>query len=356
MGNHVLRSLHVGAVYVGTVVGAGFASGQEVLRFFTAFGGAGLWGLAVAALMFVWFGWTIMEVGHEVGARSHESVVRTLLGPALGGVMDWGITLFLFAIVVLMAAGAGAVFSEQYGLSAWVGSLAMAAATVSTVMLGFTGVVHSIAFVAPILIMAVLGLGLTAALTRPLPLDLFAALHVAGPAAPSWPLASVLYVSFNLILAIAVLAPLGLEVAQSDVRRHGAVLGGVGLALAAGAIHFAILATLPQSSRVDVPMLAVARSVSPVVGLLYSGVLLAEVYTTAVGSLYGFTARLCERCGWRLQAVAVGTGAAAFGLSEFGFTRMVLTVLPAAGYAGLVLLAGLAWWAIRQRQKPRLPV
>ncbi|HEX6972474.1 MAG TPA: hypothetical protein VF234_09660 [Limnochordia bacterium] len=336
----------IGAVYVGTVVGAGFASGQEVLRFFTAFGGAGTWGLAAAGLMFALFGWAAMEVGQAVGARSHAEVVRAILGPGLGPALDWGITLFLYAIVVLMAAGAGAVFSEQYGLPAGWGSLVMIAAATGTVLFGFAGVVRSIAIVAPALVAAVLLLGLLTVLGRPIPPAVLGAMPIAHAAAPAWPLASVLYVSFNLILALAVLGPLGADIDQAEARAMGAWIGGVGLALAAAAIHLAILATWPESGRVDVPMLAVARGVSPLAGALYSGVLLAEVYTTAVSSLYGFSVRLFSGTGWGARIATLLAAGVAFGLSQVGFTRMVLTVLPAAGYAGLLLLAGLGWWMI----------
>ena len=35
--------------FIGVVVGAGFASGQEAMQFFVAFGKWGLWGIALAA-------------------------------------------------------------------------------------------------------------------------------------------------------------------------------------------------------------------------------------------------------------------------------------------------------------------
>ncbi len=42
----------IAATYIGTIVGAGFASGQEVLQFFGVFGIKGLWGLLLATALF----------------------------------------------------------------------------------------------------------------------------------------------------------------------------------------------------------------------------------------------------------------------------------------------------------------
>jgi uncharacterized membrane protein YkvI len=48
-------ALKVAFAYIGTVVGAGFASGQEILQFFSYFGYWGLVGLLLAAGLFVYF-------------------------------------------------------------------------------------------------------------------------------------------------------------------------------------------------------------------------------------------------------------------------------------------------------------
>jgi len=43
MENSRVSTFKVAATYIGTVVGAGFASGQEMLQFFAVFGLKGFW-------------------------------------------------------------------------------------------------------------------------------------------------------------------------------------------------------------------------------------------------------------------------------------------------------------------------
>ena len=43
LNNKSISTFKVAATYIGTVVGAGFASGQETLQFFAVFGVRGFW-------------------------------------------------------------------------------------------------------------------------------------------------------------------------------------------------------------------------------------------------------------------------------------------------------------------------
>jgi uncharacterized membrane protein YkvI len=92
-------------------------------------------------------------------------------------------------------------------------------------------------------------------------------------------------------------------------------------------------------SRLDIPMLGVARRISPIIALIYTLILIAEVYTTAVASLYGFAARLSEGRPDRFRLAVLGSGTLAGVAAGFGFSRVVGTIYPLMGIAGLVLVA-----------------
>ena len=342
-----LSSFTIAATYVGTVVGAGFASGQEVLQFFGFFGIWGLIGIAIATALFIFFGNVIMQIGHNLGARSHEPVIREVGGRGISSIIDWTITFFLFGVVVTMAAGSGAIFVEQFGRAAFWGSLLMVVLPAITVLLGVNRVIESISLVAPILLLSVLSLGLWTVFSNLAGftgnLSLF---NTTGAAIPNWPASAVLYVSYNIVLAVAVLAPLG-ALSRPEKIRSGAVLGGLGLGLGVLAIASAIIALAPQVGGLEVPMIAIAGGVSPLVRTLYSIVLIAEVYTTAVAGLYGFAARLAEPESRNYKLLTVGTAAGGFVLAQFGFSTLVGTLFPAVGFAGLLLLGALTYYYFR---------
>lgn len=345
-----ISTLKIAAVYIGTIVGAGFASGQEVLQFFSFFGLSGLLALAVSTFLFVFFGLIILELGRRLAADSHREVIQQAGGRWLGSVIDKVITFFLFGALTAMAAGAGAIFREQFGLPYLLGSFVMVAGTVLIVILGIHGVLNAISFVVPLLLVSVLGLSLATLLTRPLDLAAITQWADAGRApVPFWPLSAIIYVSYNLVLGVSVLAPLGRLVEDPKAVQRGALYGGLGLGIGALAINAALLANVPVVTEYEIPMVYIAALFSPVVQAGYSIVLLAEVFTTAVGSLYGFAERLTDHGKPAFRLLVVGSGAAALAASQFGFANLVRTLYPAAGYAGLLMLGGLLLGYARER-------
>ncbi|MGI9952248.1 hypothetical protein V3F56_07785 [Moorellaceae bacterium AZ2] len=347
--------LKIAATYIGTVVGAGFASGQEVLQFFGYFGFRGLLGLGVATGLFIFFGYTVLLVSHRLQAHSHLPVIRHAGGPLVGKVVDGITTFFLFGALAVMAAGAGAIFREEYRLPALMGSSILIAATLATVLLGINQVINAISFVAPLLMATVLGLSLFALFRNPSSLltNLYWS-DVPRAAAPFWPLAAVLYASYNLVLSVAVLAPLG-TLSREENLLPGAALGGVGLGLGAGAITLALLAAAPDVTVWEVPMLQIAGGLAPVARTFYSVILLAEIYTTGVSSLYGFTARLAEPESRRFSYLAIIASAVALIAAQSGFSRLVAVLFPLVGYGGLLLVGALAYHFIRQNLAVPLP-
>ncbi len=341
--NKKLSTFTIAAAYVGTVVGAGFATGQEVLQFFSYFGIWGFAGIVVATTIFILFGIAIVILGHKTKAKSFLPVISEAGGKWVGRAIDAVVTFFLFGILVTMNAGSGAIFVEQFNLPSLAGSFLMALLTLVTVLLGLRRVIESISIIAPILLFSVLSISIWTILSAPqLLVSNFNFIDTSRAAVPYWFLAAVLYGSYNLVLALPVLAPLGALSTPANLRK-GVIWGGIGLGLGVLAISTAILTRAPQIVNLEVPMIAVAQGISPYIRFLYSIVLISEVYTTAVASLYGFGSRLTVPDSKKYKFLAVITSIAALALSQFGFSNLVGTLFPAVGLTGFLLLGALAY-------------
>lgn len=348
MSKPKISTIKVAAAYVGTVVGAGFASGQEILQFFGFFGSLGIMGLIVSGVLFALFGYLILDLGRKLKADSHLPVIKYIGGKYLGAIMDYVITFFLFGALTVMAAGAGALFQEQFGLPKLIGSSLIILASLLTVLLGISGVINAISFVTPFLLVSVLAIAFLAVANAGYDLSNLTSTNLGAPPVPYWPLSALLYVSYNLVMAVAILAPLGKETDHGRTLVKGAAAGGFGLALGAGAIYLAVLVNMPHAGEMSIPMIYAVSQISPMVQLAFALVLLAEVYTTAVSSLYGFTARIIlpkDPASWKY---IVGTSLAAFGFSQVGFTNLVRYLFPTVGFMGMLMLGGLAWTYFRE--------
>lgn len=343
-----LTALPIAAAFIGTVVGAGFATGQEVLQFFTFFGWKGFLGIGIATILFCYFGLVIMRISRELKADSHFELVRFTLGPRLGVLMDWFITISFLGVLIVMAAGSGAVAEEQLNLSPLFGSLAVILPAFFTVILGVKSVIRAIGFVVPFLLLAVLGVALFSIFYDPITVQkivVFESLET--PIATNWTFSSLLYVSYNILLAVAILTPLGVAAQNNKSLIYGGILGGLGLGVGILAINFAILSGVPEILPFQVPMIFLASRLNPLLAYAYGFILLLEIYTTAVSVLYGFAARVAynniQRFLW--------AGAASLGAllaAQLGFSRVITAIYPLMGFVGLLFLVSLFWKAVQR--------
>lgn len=376
----------IAATYMGTVVGAGFASGQEVLRFFSHFGRLGTAGVMGAALLLMAGGAAMCELGRRTRAASFGDALLTLGGPVAGRVLDGAMAFLLFGGTAVMTAGSGALFQEHLGLASWLGSAVLVVAAVGTVAFGLRGVVAANRVVVPVLVTSVLAVSASSVLARGM-WPGWTWWQPGAAAHPSLAVATVLYASYNLFLSLGVLAPLGASTRSFRTVAAGGILGGLGLGAAALVVHLGVLSSLPSSAGMAIPMLEAAATLPPWARTGYALVLFAEIYTTAVANLFALERRLTSTPrrpggggssgraggagpsrgargttalslggtarprGSRGRAASlVGMGLLALVASRLGFPRLVVTIYPLAGYVGLLVLLALpvALWRTRR--------
>lgn len=161
----------------------------------------------------------------------------------------------------------------------------------------------------------------------------------------NWVLAAILYTSYNTIISIAILGPLGAKARDMKAIRNGAILGGLGLGVGSVMIFLALSGNISSVSKLEVPMIYIAGNIAPIVQIIYAVVLIAEVYTTAVGSLNGFIWRIVnlKESPKKGKVLVIGTTIAAFFASQFGFSNLVKYLYPLVGYGGIVMLISLIY-------------
>ena len=149
---------------VACLIGAGFASGQEVVQFFTAYGGA--WGAAGACLAGLVLAaactWMLQD------APEGPVFVRWCGRPA-GTLLQGAAPVFLFGVYAVMLSGAGALLHTAAGLPPWVGRTLMLAATLATVLAGLTRMTEVLGRLGPWIAVFVAVTGAAALIRGPQP-------------------------------------------------------------------------------------------------------------------------------------------------------------------------------------------
>ncbi|MED0669023.1 hypothetical protein P4S95_02145 [Aneurinibacillus aneurinilyticus] len=349
------KSIQIAGAFIGLIVGAGFASGQEILQFFTSFGWMSVVGTFIAMALFAFLGMNLTQLGSRLQTSSHKDVIYYICGRYLGIVVDIIITFFLFGVAVVMLAGAGSIFEQQFGIPSIVGNIVMTLLTILTVCLNIQKVISIIGLVTPFLLVLVVIIAGYSFVT--MDVSFYELQQIADKqntaAASNWGVGALLYVSYNIAAGAAMLTVMGGTVKDEKTAGLGGIFGGIGLGILILLINLGMLAKLNTITGADMPMLFLANEISPIFGIFMSIVLLGMIYNTAVGMLYAFTARVVKPELPRFKLFVVLFGIAAFGASFIGFIKLVGTVYPLVGYLGFTLMAAIivAWFRGKQKAK-----
>ena len=126
--------------YVGAVIGAGFASGQEINQFFVQYGKNGMLGMLFAGLLFMVCGVVFLSLAERFQVTNYYQIFYELIGKRWGVGVDMIYTLFTLGSISVMLAGSGGVFQEVLGIRYSVGVLITLGVILLTVAAGIEGV------------------------------------------------------------------------------------------------------------------------------------------------------------------------------------------------------------------------
>ena len=210
--------------FVGLLVGAGFATGQEVVQYFTAFGSWGIPGLIVAALVMTLAGTVFLQLGSYFHASEHNTVFRNVTHPIVSKLLDIAVIITLFAIGFVMLAGAGSNMEQQFGWKTWIGSTLMLVLVLVVGMLDVDKVSKVIGAVTPTIIIAVIGVAIYTGLN--MPDDIGAAMDASSQIDTpigNWLISALNYNGLALMLAVS-MSWLSAAIILARARPAGAAL------------------------------------------------------------------------------------------------------------------------------------
>lgn len=324
-------------------MGAGFATGQEVVQYFTSFGINGVWGIIIAGVIMTIAGTVFLQLGSYFHASEHNAVFRKVTHPIVSKLLDIAVIFTLFAVGFVMLAGAGSNMAQQFGWPAWVGSTLMLALVLVTGLLDVDKVSNVIGLLTPTIIIAVIALLIYTLMN--MPENTGEVIDIASQTeAPigNWLLSAVNDNGLALILAVS----MSLVIGGDHISPREAGWGGVTYAILLGISGFVLLMGADKIGDSDVPMLVLVNEMGSTAGFLMAIVIFLMSFNTAIGMFYALGKRLASGRENRTYPIFVVGTLAGYGMSFFGFTTLMNYVYPILGYMGMfmVVVRVFAWF------------
>lgn len=332
---YIFDGTKIAMTYVGTVIGAGFASGQEIIQFFTKYGYNSFWAILISTLLFVFIGKKILLLGNSLGAKSFRGLIDHVFGIASPLV-----NLYLAASFVLLSgamfAGGGALFSEHWGLPYLVGALLTALLTLAVTIYGVKGILTANTIMVPAIIIFSFIIFIYV-LRQSFVLPVVSLRVMPGELMPIIK-TGITYASFNLILSVGVMAPMGGAIKDIRALYVGSILGGCLLGIMLFIGNYSLLHYIPEVFHKEIPFLYIVQDMGKIFVWSFGLVIWLGIFTTAIGNLFAINTIIQETLKITSNIPAVVVTLIGMLVCLLGFSNIVSWFYPVLGVIGFVLV------------------
>ena len=333
-----LSAPRIALTFAGSILGAGYLSGQELMQFFGAFGFKGLLGLFLSMVLLAVLAGMAMLLGKRTGLVELDRIIIPWEIPLLRRGVALLEIVFLLATVVIMYAGVGALLDQLLGLPPWLGSLLMCILATVIAMYGLDGTIRFFSLLVPPTVVITVVFGLLAMATLGPPV--IPEPEAGNPLLSSFLPSAISFTSYNFFGIVGLLAPVG-TLSRSHKTPFPAAALGAGLLLAIALSILGAMFACPEAGAASLPMLLVAAKLHPLLQYPYGLVLFGGMFGSALYGLVTVTTLLEAKSPLFTRhkvRFLLLLAVISYPASLFGFGDLISVLYPLIGYCSIAFI------------------
>ena len=318
-------------VIIGALIGAGFASGQEMYSFFYSYGVIGLIGIIITCILIAVSLYKSLKIIYKNKIDNYDEFLKVFIkNEKVTKAINIIINILLLVTFYIMIAGFGAYFEQEIGINKIVGSSILAVMSAIVFFTSVKGVLKVSQFIVPILILFIIIIGginlvsITGEIEIP-------------TLKKGWLLSSISYCSFNMILLIPALIPLRKQITKKSNIKYIAIITGIIMIIMSIMIFMLLTKCDVEISTLEMPIVYIVRTFFANFKPVYAFIILSSIFTTAISIGIGFLQNMCKNKKSYTQFVLFMCITSLL-VSNFGFSKLVNLVYPLFGYMGILQL------------------
>lgn len=352
-GVSVKQVISFAGAFIAFLIGSGFATGQEIMQYFVAYGYMGIVGAIAVFALFLYVGVSFITVGFDNRFPHPNDIYTYYCGKVIGKFFDYFSVVFIYMSFIVMIGGAGATLNQQYGLPVYVGGIGLAILAGGTVIFGLNKIVDVIGKIGPVIAVMAILLGLSAIIMNPSGLgkaeQVIPSLNLMK-ASSNWLFAAGSYVGFCMLWLAAFMSSMGATAESKKTASFGAIFGAIGFSAAVIVVALGLMANIEQVAGSMVPSLILAGNIHPTVAIIFSLTVAAGIYTTAVPLLWTVSSRIFDEKSrnFKIATIVLAIIGTFIGL-KVPFDRLVNIIYVINGYVGIILLVLMVIKSVRNK-------
>ena len=328
-------------VIIGTLIGAGFASGQEIYLFFFSYGIKGVIGIIISSILMGFIIYKTLIIVDKYEINTYKDFIYILIPNKrvkkgnyfnLKNIINLVINIFILVTFFIMIAGFGAYFEQQFGLNSIIGSSILAGLSFIIFLTSVKGVVKANEILVPILILFLVIIGIMN-LSEINLTEL--GNYITRTNQSNYIVSSILYCSYNSILLIPVLLTLKKYINnKKQIFSISAISASIAIILSI--IIFLILVRVDVDiTKLEMPAVYVVSNMFRSLEIIYGFIILGSIFTTSISLGTSFLQNVSKNKKSYTQ-IAVIMCITSVLVSKIGFSNLINLLYPIFGYLGLI--------------------
>lgn len=328
--------LKISFVIIGTMIGAGFASGQEINLFFYHYGNIGILGMILSCLLTSFIIYQVFQILQKRNIHNYAEFLENINSyKKRNKMIQIMINTFLLLSYYIMVAGYCAYFRQEFQIPIWISASIMALLCYLAFRCNMKGVISINTLLIPFLILFIFYLGLK---NIPFLNSYFSQpsnLNIVFTSSVNWLISSIIYASYNSILLIPILIELNEKIENKATIKKVSIFCFVVLSILGLSLCGLLIRGEGYSQDLELPIIQIVKEFGAIYPFIYGIVIIAAIFTSAISAGYGFLKNVTKTDKDYKRLVVLLCISSVF-ISFIGFSNLINLLYPIFGVLGLI--------------------
>ena len=326
-------------VIIGTLIGAGFASGQEIYVFFFSYGIKGFIGIIISSVGMGVLIYKTLGIINKYNINSYKDLLDILIKNKkenkyfnFKNIINLIINIFILVTFFIMIAGFGAYFEQQFGINSLVGSSILAILNFVIFLTSVKGVIKANELLVPMLIVFLVIIGFINIIDINI---VKLGNYIIRTNQSNYILSAIIYASYNSILLIPVLITLKKYINTKKQILFISLIGTIIVILLATIIFLILIRVDVDITKLEMPAVYVVSNIFKFLEIIYGFIILGSIFTTSISLGTSFLQNVSKNKKSYTQIATVMCITSVL-ISKIGFSNLINLLYPIFGYLGLI--------------------
>ncbi len=313
-------------VVLGTIIGAGFASGKEIYNFFAVYGYMGILGINIAGILAGIIIYSTLNVCEKRKIKNNKELMENINEPQF---LYNIVNIFLLISFYIMIAGFSSFFKQEYDISTYITSSLLAIFMYFILSHKMSGIIKINVLLVPLLIVAMLFISLKYGNLQ--------ALGTESTKVLPCTISAILYASYNGITLIPILITLNDLVQRKKEKVIVSILSAIFIIILAFGIFGMLINSNMNIKNVELPTIMILNN--KIEKITYSIAIEVAILTSAVAAGYGVLENVKEKTivdNKKYKRIVAIMCIISIPISTIGFGNLIKTLYPLFGALGIL--------------------